>query len=388
MKKIEEMKAKLAELKNEAQIFLDEGKIDEANAKMEEAKKTKQAINIQSQLDEDEQKELERKKESTNDKTNENANIIRAMLKKVTGAHLTEAENALLLPTTAKTEGVNGEKYILPEDVKTIINKKIRQYKSFRDVLGYIPTSALSGSFPVENFETVSGLVDFADGTDGADTSDISFTNVKFSLKEKAAFIKLSNTLLNLTDNALIEYVSEVFAKKAVITENAMAVSVLSSNKTSKTLADWKALKRSINVDLDPAVLSGCVIVTNQTGFDYLDAALDTNGRPILQSDPTNPTAKMFMGYEVVVFSNTLLPSTPATSSKAEQTPIFYGNLSEAVKFVDLEGNISFATSSEAGFMSNTTIARLIEFIDVVQVDKSDKCYISGILETAPKTGN
>ncbi len=57
--------------------------------------------------------------------------------------------------------------------------------------------------------------MDFADGTDGQDSNDIKFKNVSFSLKEKAAFIKLSNTLLKLTDNALIAYIVEVFAKKS-----------------------------------------------------------------------------------------------------------------------------------------------------------------------------
>ena len=66
------------------------------------------------------------------------------------------------------------------------------------------------------------------------------------------------------------------------------------------------------------------------------------------------------------------------------KVPIFYGALSEAIKFCDLSGLISFATSKEAGFMSNTTIARLIEFIDVIQVDKSDKCYIYGEFDVTP----
>ena len=389
MKKIEEMKAKLETLKKDAQSFLDEGKIEEANAKMEEAKKMKQAIDIQSQLDEDEKNELEAKDKTAKkeNKTKENANIIRAMIKKVKGATLTEAENALLLPTTKNTEGENGESYILPQDIRKLINKKIRQYKSFRDVLGYMPTSALSGSFPVENFETVSELVDFTDGTDGTDSEDIKFTNVKFDLKEKAAFIKLSNTLLSLTDNTLVDYVAEVFAKKAVVTENKMAKEALETGKTVKTLTDWKALRSSINKDLDPAMLYDTVIVTNQTGFDYLDSAEDEAGRPILQPNPGDATKKMFKGHEIIVFSDALLPSTKATSAKAEQTPIIYGNLKEGAKFVDLDGKVNFKASEAAGFMSNTTIARLIEFVDVVQVDSSDKCYICGMLETAPKTG-
>lgn len=390
MKKIDEMKASLEQAKTEAQEMLDTNKLEEAKAKLEEVKNMKKAIEMQEELDKEEEQtmkqEAKAEKEYT-DKAIGGAGAIRAMIKKASGISLTEAENALLLPTTSATTGANGEGYILPEDVKTIIHKKIRQYRSLREVLGYIPTSALTGSFPIENFESVSGLIDFADGTDGTESSDISFTNVSFSLKEKAAFLKLSNTLLALTDNNLIEYVAEVFAKKAVITENDMAITALKKSKTVKKLADWKALKSSLNKDLDPAVMYGTVIVTNQIGFDYLDSQLDTTGRPMLQPNPANATQKLFNGYPVYVYSNSMLPSTAATASAAEKTPIFYGNLTEGVKFVDLQGNIHFEASKAAGFMSNTTVARLIEFVDVIQCDSSDKCYIYGEMETAPKIG-
>lgn len=387
MRKMDELLAKLEGLKQDAQNLIDEGKVEDAKAKMQEINDTKAAIDMQMQLDAEEEVEMKDKAGEEKPEAKSTASSIRAMIKKMCGKTLTEAENALLLPTTSSVNGANGEGYILPQDIRTIITKKIREYKSFRDVLGYMPTTALTGSFPVENFESVTGLVDFADGTDGTDISDISFTNKTFSLKEKAAFLKLSNTLLALTDNALIEYVAEVFAKKAVVTENTMAIAKLKEGKTKKALADWGALRKSINTDLDPAVLYGTKIVTNQNGFEYLDSQLDANDRPLLQPNPTDPTKKTFKGYEIVVFSNAMLPSTAATSSAAEKTPIFYGNLAEAVKFVDLEGKIQFATSKEAGFMSNTTVARLIEFIDLVQCDSSDKCYIYGEIETAPKTG-
>lgn len=387
MRKMDELLAKLEGLKQDAQNLIDEGKVEDAKAKMQEINDTKAAIDMQMQLDAEEEVEMKDKAIEEKPEAKSTASSIRAMIKKMCGKTLTEAENALLLPTTSSVNGANGEGYILPQDIRTIITKKIREYKSFRDVLGYMPTTALTGSFPVENFESVTGLVDFADGTDGTDISDISFTNKTFSLKEKAAFLKLSNTLLALTDNALIEYVAEVFAKKAVVTENTMAIAKLKEGKTKKALADWGALRKSINTDLDPAVLYGTKIVTNQNGFEYLDSQLDANDRPLLQPNPTDPTKKTFKGYEIVVFSNAMLPSTAATSSAAEKTPIFYGNLAEAVKFVDLEGKIQFATSKEAGFMSNTTVARLIEFIDVVQCDSSDKCYIYGEIETAPKAG-
>jgi len=245
-----------------------------------------------------------------------------------------------------------------------------------RDVLGYIPSSTLTGSFPVENFDTLTGLVDFSeDGTSElTESTEIKFKNVSYALKEKGAFIALSNTLLAMTDNNLIAYVSEVFAKKAVITENAMAVATLKNGKTIKSLADWKALKKSINVDLSEAVKFGTVVVTNQDGFDSLDSALDTTGRPVLTTDATNTSIRRFAGYQVIVYDNSLLPTTGTTTKKA---PVFYGLLTEGAKFVD-NGKYSFATSEHAAFLKNLTLAKVIEYIDCIQVDASDKCYIAG----------
>ena len=117
----------------------------------------------------------------------------------------------------------------------------------------------------------------------------------------------------------------------------------------------------------------------NQDGFDYLDSQLDENGRPVMQPDISEPTKRRFMGYEVVVFSNALLPTV--TRSSHTYAPVYYGDLQDGVKFVDM-GSTAFATSDAAGFYSNTTVARLIEFIDVIQCDSSDKCYICGEMQT------
>lgn len=389
MKKSLEMKNKLETMKNQVQTLVDENKILEAEAKMEEVKTLRAAIKVQEELEKEEEASLiaestnndyeldpENSMQMTKNKVKKNANCIRAMIKKVTGKSLTDAENALLLPSTDNQNGENGESYILPQDISTLIHRKIREYRSLRDAVGYMPAGALTGSFPVENFETVDELIDFTDGKDGTDSKDIKFKNIQYSLKEKAAFIKLSNTLLKMTDNALIAYIIEVFAKKAVVTENKMIIAKLDEGKTKKALTGWATLKSSLNKDLDPGVLIGSVIVTNQDGFDYLDGEVDKQGRPILSVDLANPTQKKFKGYPILVYSNALMPSTGA------KAPIYYGNLAEAVKFVDYNGLINFATSSEAGFMSNTTIARLIEFIDVIQVDSSDKCYIAGTIDT------
>ena len=380
MTKIEEMQNKLSQLITKMQDHIDKDELDKANAVKGEIQSLQDKITAQLFIDESMQNGFKTKTAPENAQTKQNASYIRACLKKFGNKPVTDVENSLLLPTSTYVNGANGEGYILPQDIQTQINRKIREYRSFRDVLGYIKTTALKGAFPVENLDSLAGLVDFADGTDGTVSNDISFTQVTFSLAEKGAFVKLSNTLLALTDNDLVAYIVEVFAKKAVITENAMAKAALQSNKTVKTLANWKQLKSSINKDLDPAAYFNTVIVTNQDGFDYLDSQLDENGRPVMQPDISQPTQKRFMGYPVIVFSNAQLASSAATTTSPGYAPIYYGLLSEGCKFVDA-GLTSFATSTEAGFMSNTTVARLIEFVTVVQCDSSDKCYCYGQLQ-------
>lgn len=374
MTKLEEMQARLASLITTMQAHLDNDELDKADSVKSEIETLKNKLDKQLYLD-----NLEMPNKTNvpspplDSKTKENAGFIRACIKKFSNRPLTEIENALLMPTgTGSTpDGEYNESYILPQDIQTKIREKVREYKSLRTVCGHLTTTAYTGSYPVENFESLAGLTDFTDGTDGNESYDFKFDKISFRLKEKGALIQLSNTLLSLTDNDLMAYVVKIFAKKAVITENTMAVEALTKNKTVKNLVNWQALKSSINKDLDPAALYNTVIVTNQDGFDYLDSTLDTNGRPILQPDITNPTGKRFMGYPVYVFSNSML------NTQNGYAPVYYGNLEEAVKFIELN-LMSFATSKEAGFLRNTTYARLIEFLDVIQNDSSDKCYIVG----------
>lgn len=376
MKKSQALKATLEALKIKAQGLT---KSEEINAAIDEIKDLKAQIQIAEMQEADEEEEIKNKLiaggnlapiANPTDTTKENANAIRAMIKKTLGQPLTEIENSLLVG------GTNGEGYILPQEIITIITKLTRQYKSLSGVLGYMPVTALTGSFPVENFETVTALVDFADGTPVGDISDIKFKNVTFSLKEKAGFISLSNTLLGMTDNDLIAYVAEVFARKLVVTQNTLGLAAIKLGKTIKALTDWKGLKKSINKDLSEAVKGNLVVVTNQDGYDMLDSALDSYGRPVLQPNPINPTQKLFMGYPVEVFDNALLPTV------ATKAPIIYGDLKDAVKFVD-NGKYSFATDKSVGFLSNVTVARIIAYMDCVQCDNSDKAYCYGEIVVA-----
>lgn len=346
-KELRDMREAIQNKKTEAREFVNAKKIDEAKALTDEIKDMEKEFDVKMALFEEEKAQVQ--------------NVLAEKPKDPVKSFF----NALL------TGGTNGENLIVPEDIRTRINELRRQYKSARPYIGAYSTSTLTGSFVYEDITTITELTNFTDGADVPASNEPKFTNVSYSIKEYGALLPVSNILLQNETGGLMDYVGNWFNKKAVRTENAKIFTELKNGKTVKTLADWKALKKSLNKDLDPTIAVDTVIITNQDGFDYMDAALDGQGRPVLQPDPTNPTVKRFMGYEVVVFSNAELPTTGTTTKYA---PIFYGNTRAGVTFVD-RNVYEVRASQEAGFSKNQTMIRVIEMFDVIGADKAAYQY-------------
>lgn len=366
---LRELRQKFAAMVADARKLTEEGKIEEAKAKTDEAKalneQIKQAEEIErmeEELDQDEGTPV------TEPVENKKADVNKAFIKAITGKRLTPAENALI--EKADEDDPNGS-ILVPTDENTRINEYKRQYKSLRSHVREYRTTVINGSFVYENNGTMSLLQDIDEMEEIPQEDGPKFKTKGYSIKNKGAILPVSNYLISDEQSGLMAYVGRWFAKKAVKTENADILAVMKADQTKKSLADWKALKRSLNKDLDPALIAGSVIVTNQDGFDELDNAVDENGRPILQPDPKNPTQKMFKGLTIDVYSNNDIPSV---NGKA---PIFYGNLEEAITFVNRE-RYEIAKSKEAGFTKNATLIRILERYDVIKTD--NEAYIYGEL--------
>ena len=149
------------------------------------------------------------------------------------------------------------------------------------------------------------------------------------------------------------------------------------ANGTPKAIAGWAALKKSINVDLDPSCLIGGMIVTNQSGFACLDEEVDGNGRPILQENPANRTQKLFQGLPIHVFPDAQLPNIDGT-----HFPIIYGDTKAGCTFVEHQ-SLEFALSDQYLFGKNQNCLRVIEGFDVMSTDTS--AYIYGSLTASAK---
>lgn len=303
------------------------------------------------------------------------ADGFKTIAKMLKGQNLTDAEKALITGTNAEA----GENYLIPEDVKTAINERRKSYVSAKELVTVETTDSLSGSVVYEK-GTPSGLTNFDDGDAIAEEANPEFDVIKFAIEHYGKVIPVSRILTGAEKAGLMGYIDRWFIKNAVISENADIFATLKAGYNSgapKAVAGWKALKKSINVDLDPSCLIGGVIATNQSGFAALDEEEDNNGRPILQQNPANPTEKLFQGLPIKVYPDAQLPNIDAT-----HFPIFYGNTKAGATFKEFAA-LEFAFSEHANFNKNQNTLRVIEGFDTISTDTS--AYIYGSFAVTAK---
>lgn len=160
----------------------------------------------------------------------------------------------------------------------------------------------------------------------------------------------------------------ELLQKKSVNTRNKKIIELLKTLSPTQ-VADYTGITDALNVTLDPAISAGAIILTNQTGFNYLDKLVDKQNRPLLEISLQNATQKLYKGRKVVVVSDALLPMN------AQKAPVFVGMLGEFVKIFDRQ-QLEVALSEEAGFTKNATLLRAIERFDVKKVDEKAVAYL------------
>lgn len=366
-KKMRELQAKMAELTETAKGYMVEGEGRDLE-KAEQALDQRDALQKEFAL---EQRMFEAAKAgvSVDDipEPQDKVDGLKAMLKLVQKKPLTDAEKALITGDGA----ADGENLLIPEDVKVAINELRKTYVSARNIVTVETTEALAGSV---NYEagTPAGLAEFEDGAEIAEETNPKFVAIKFAIKHFGKLIPISRILAKAEKAGLMAYLNRWFVRNAVITENEKIFGTLKAgynSGTPKAVAGWKALKKSITVDLDPACLMNGVIVTNQSGFAALDEEEDNDGRPVLQANPAHPTEKLFQGLRVVVFPDAQLPNIDAT-----HFPMIYGDTKAGCTFVEFDG-LQFTLSEHFLFNKNQNCLRVIEGFDVMSTDTTAYIY-------------
>lgn len=364
-KKMREIYAKIENLSERANQYLDEGKTAEAEEIINQINDLERQYVIAEKLQNNKTAKItdEEIDKSIQDKKASGFTVIAKMLK---GQKLDDVENAIIIESD-NAENPNGTNYLIPEDVNVAIRELKRTYKSAKELVNVVPVTTLSGS---TNFETEDdGLLDdFEDGQPVGESNNPKFVKEPWAIKFKGKLIYISNIVLGNEKAQLMSYINKWFIRKAVRTENKDIFAALKKDKTAVVVKGLDALKKQINL-LDPSLKQ--VIVTNTSGFAVMDEEKDLAGRGMLSVDPTNTSRKMFQSLPIEVFADNELPNI-ATG----KYPIFIGSTKDGVDFMDRE-SLNFATSEHFAFNKNQTTLRIMEGYDVVETDKDAYEYLS-----------
>lgn len=374
-KELREMLQALEEQKAKVRALLAENKVTEAEALMEEVRALQKKANMQMELEAADDPQLDNGT-PVNSRTDAEleSEYRRVFMRGLRRQNISADDRSIVNEYRAAmheggvTDDTDGNAtLIVPQDIQTRINEIMRTLNDLSQYVRIETVNTLSGSrvlekdedmtpFPVVNEYGLIGEID-----------NPKFVPVTYKLVKRAGILPLTNELLRDSDQNVLAYVSRWIAKKHVVTKNSLIIAILNAME-KKGLADLKAVKKVLNVDLDPAlVTAGGIVLTNQDGYNWLDEQVDGNGRFLLQDDITQPGRKLFKGLPVAVAANRYLPSSGTTTVKA---PIIMGNLREQIVLFT-RGQYDLASTREGGdaFKRDTTDLRTIVRDDCKQWD-------------------
>lgn len=377
MKKSTQILAAIAAMREEITNLRDENKIDEAHAKLQELKNLNSELEVELALEEEEEKALELNGTQAQVAEDIDENVI--FNKQLTGKRLTAAEMTHVKNTPGAPGQIEHDEerggVLVPEEQSLQIEEFKRADVSLKSLVNVISVQTFKGKFPMAT-DQKGELIPFEELTE-LEQTDVKFKSLSWEVKDYGVIIPLSNTFLEDVRINIIDYIGKQFAKMAVNTENRLILEALKTmtsgkKKTGKGVDD---LKTVMNVDLDPAIAQNAKIITNQSGFDYLDKLKDNQGNYVLQPVVGDATRKALVGREVVVVPDALLSGTKGA------LPFYVGDLSQGINFFDRKG-YEIAVSDQAGFTKNATLLRCIERFGVYEFDAEAVKYV----EITPET--
>ena len=276
----------------------------------------------------------------------------------------------------------------VPQDIRTQIEELRRTEDDLEMHVNVERVSTLSGSRVIEKEADATpwDTVDEAKQFPEAGTPQLE--KIEYKIKKFGGILKLTYELLQDTAENVLGYLKKYIAKKTRATRNAAIIKKIkeiAAKKAEVVVAGIDELKDIFNEQLDPALKSTSKVITNQSGFNYLDKLKDSDGNYILQPDPTKPTQKLLLGvYPVVTLLNKTMPTEDVIENEkvvGHKYPVICGDLKEAITLFDRE-YMSIEISDQAGDLweHDLTGVKVRDRFDVQSVDE-DAVVMGYILE-------
>lgn len=373
-KEMRELLNKINAKKAEIKALVADGKIEDATSAKEELKDLQKSFDILADLDDDDAQNAQQQAQQGTAQTAAGeknglakqvkafANAIKAAWKKT---DISPEDKEIL---NAMSEGSDEDGGLtVPKDIKTKIKELRRSEDALETLVNVEHVTTNSGSRVIEREADQTPFDNVDEAAEFPDVSTPQFENVDYKIKKKGGILKVTQELLSDTTENIMNYLKKWIAKKAKATRNFMIIAKIKEicKGLEVTVTGLDSLKDIFNVMLDPAIALGAVVVTNQSGFNFLDKLKDEKGNYILQKDPTEPTKRLLFGvYPVKVLSNKTLKNIDG------KAPIICGDLKEAITIFDRETLTIDISNLAAGMWErDQTGIKVRERLDIQIVD-------------------
>lgn len=296
-------------------------------------------------------------------------------------------EDQEIMDMMSEAKPVNEESdggFTVPQDISTDIKELRRTSDDLEMYVNVEPVTTLTGSRVIEKDADSTPWEDVEEGGQFPEADTPKLLQIKYKIGKKGGILKTTYELLKDSAENIIAYLNKWIAKKSRATRNAAILKKLDEMTAGKEvkIEGFDDLKDVFNVQLDPAIATSSIVLTNQDGFNYLDKLKDKDGNYIIQPDVTDKTKFLLFGaYPICKVSNKALKSDKTTAG-TEKYPVYMGDLKEAVTLFDRE-KITVELSTEAGdlWAKDLTGIKVRDRFDVQAVDAG--AVVKGLISVA-----
>lgn len=351
---VQELRELIGQKTEEINGYLESRDADKAEEALGEKRKLQKLLAVREAEDDEEARELIGKK--TEKRTAAATGELRAAVKyALKGAGtLTEEERAAV--------NIDNNVAILPEQFVNDIQVLREGFPSLKEHCHIVRATSNHGKMP---FAKIGGkkLTKYKSGTkltgEAANTEDISY-----NIENYGALVPIANDLQeDEAVNIIQDVIKPDFAEAGVNSENDEILKIVEAAAVNKStgVTDWRGVKKVIDGVL-PTLRAKTIVITNLTGYVYLQSQEDKNGRNL-------DLVKTVNGKDYFQNKQLITLSDEAITAATEGAVVFYVvNLYALVKFFERKG-YTVSTDKSVFFESDELALKVQERFDCEKLD-------------------
>ena len=262
--------------------------------------------------------------------------------------------------------------YTVPADIQTKVNQYKKALVNLEELITVENVSKSTGS---RTYQTKAKAPIFATVEEAAAIglgTEPTFEKINYACQKRGAIFETTDELLEDSDADIEGLIAKWIAEGDVHTSNYHILATL--NTLDQTgITDIDGLKYAINVTLGSTYKKTSVILTNDSGLNYLDTAKDKNGRYLLTPDLNHP-GQMLLACGDISVPIKAAPDEELANPSEGSYPFYVGDLKEFMRKYDLRKYTIKVTdvgtaNNKSAFENDMTYFRITERNDFQKID-------------------